>query len=315
MGASTITQTHSGLSPVSEGGLAYKRFIGKGKLRESTRRIGQELWSILQDGEAVVNVSELARRTGYNRKTVYKAFAYFTRFGKVLAVESYHTGQGHPGRPLKYRLNPAYMAEEEQPANSEEKGVSSKRVPPSYQVPQKNLKQDRPRPATDPVFHLNDNDQRLKLTAWLGQTDIDRPPADREKRKLSLAVRLMVPPIIADPLLNALWWRTKAPLRLWRDVIGAVWHGVSAFGASEKALVWAVRHGLKRLNEDGNREAFVQALENEPLEERKRRTERRLQGLRQWRIAQGADCTGDALSWFVEVRRELEKEREALSWT
>jgi len=298
----TKSQSQSELSSTSD------RFLS-GAHRESTRKIGEELWSILKDGPATVNVSDLARRTDHSRSTIYRALTFFQCHGKVLAVDGYHTGQDHPGRPLKYRLNPAFTVQEEQPANSEEKGVSSKRVNPLTNL-QEDQKINLPRPATGPVLPLND--QRLKLTAWLAQANVDRPPPDREKRKLSLVIRLLVPPVIADPLLDALWWRTKAPLRLWRDAIGAVWRGVSAFDASEEALVWTVRHGLKRLAQDGNRKAFLDALENGPLEEQRKRTELRLQGLRQWRIAQGADCTGKALSWFVETRRSLEKEQEAL---
>jgi len=291
---------------------AYNRFLS-GAHRESTRRIGEELWRLLQNGAAVVNISELTRRSGYSRPTIYRALAFFKQFGKVLAVEGYHTGQEHPGRPIKYRLNPTYTVKEEQPTNSEEKGVSSKRVNPS-RTPQKSLKQDLPRPLTDPV-DLKTTDEKKRLTRWLAQADVERPPTDREKRKLSLVIRLLVPPVAADPLLDGLWWRTRAPLRLWRNVLGAVWFGVSAFDASEEELTWAVRHGLKRLNEDGNRKAFLDALENEPLEAKKRRAERRLTGLSQWRIVQGEGCTGEALSWFVEIRRSLEKEQEALSWS
>lgn len=182
-------------------------------------------------------------------------------------------------------------------------------------VLEEGLKQEPPRPSTGTVLQLNDNDQKQKLTAWLAQADVDRPPTDQERRKLSVAVRRMTPPILADPLLGGLWWRVSAPLRLWRDVVGAIWSGVSVFDASNEELTWAVRCGLKRLNEDGNRVAFLSILENGPVEEEKDRIRRRLTGLRQWRIAQGEDCTGEALSWYVETRRSLEKEQEALLWT
>lgn len=295
-------------SPLPNHLFAQKRFLS-GAHRSSTRRIGEELFRLLEDGAAVVNLSEVARRTGYSRPTVYRALTFFTRFGKVLAVDGYHTGQGHSGRPRKYRLNPAYTVQDKETANSEEKGLSSKRVNPST-TPQEDLKHNQPRLSTSPVLQLKDNDQRQKLTAWLAQADVNRPPTDQERRKLSVAVRLMTPPMLADPLLDALWWRVSAPLRLWRDVIGAIWGGVSVPDASEEALVWAVRHGLKHLNEDGDRKAFLDTLENEPLEEEKRRIRRRLTGLRAWRIAQGEDCTGESLSWFVETRRELEKKLE-----
>lgn len=328
-GTDPTLSLRGGLRPLPNCLTAQKRFLS-GARRESTQRIGKELLRLLQDGAAVVNVSELARRTGHSRSTIYRSLAFFQRFGKILAVDGYHTGQGHPGRPIKYRLNPAYTvngktlpskegkvktgkpaAAKESTANSEEKGVSSKRVNPST-TPQEDLKQDLPRLSTSSVLRLNNNDQRQKLTAWLTRADVDRTPTDQERRKLSVAVRLMVPPVVADPLLDALWWRTKTSLRLWRDVIGAIWSGTSAFDASEEELTWIVRHGLKRLEQDGDRQAFLDALQNEPLEAQKRRTERRLQGLGQWRLTQGEDCAGAALSWFVETRRSLERDLETL---
>lgn len=318
-----------GLRPLPNCLTAQERFLS-GARRQSTRRIGEEFWRLLKDGPGVVNLSEVARQTGYSRPTIYKALAFFTRFGKVLAVDGYHTGQEHSGRPRKYRLNPAYTvndktfrsqerkvetgksaAAKESTANSEEKGVSSKRVNPST-TPQEDLKQDLPRLSTSSVLQLNNNDQRQKLTAWLTRADVDRTPTDQERRKLSVTVRLMVPPVVADPLLDVLWWRTKASLRLWRDVIGAIWGGTSAFDASEEELTWIVRHGLKRLEQDGDRKAFLETLQRQPVEAQKRRTERRLQGLGQWRLTQGEDCAGAALSWFVETRRSLERDLETL---
>jgi len=283
-----------------------------GAHRQSTRRIGEELWSILKDGEVVVNLSELARRTGYSRPTVYRALTFFTRFGKVRQIEPRRTGKRRPGI---YTLNPAYLEETRESTTTEEKAVCGVSVNPST-TPQERLKEKPLKPLTDPVLlNENGNDQRLKLTRWLANSDVDRPPTDREKRKLSVAVRLMIPPSLADPLLDALWWRVSAPLRLWRDVIGAVWFGVSVRDASEAVRPGACLKSLQRLEQDGDRTAFVDALENEPEEERKRRIRWRLQGLRQWRIAQGEDCTGERLSWFVEKRAELERKQEALSWT
>ena len=61
-----------------------------------------------------------------------------------------------------------------------------------------------------------------QLTRWLSNADLDRLPTDAEKRKLSQAIRLLVSPSVGevcDSLLNALWWRRYAPLRLWSDVV------------------------------------------------------------------------------------------------
>ena len=269
------------------------------------------MWRLLQDGAgaAVVNISDLARRSGYSRPTIDRALAFFTRFGKVLPIGDYHTGQGHPGRPMKYRFNPTFVAQTRKTSNRQEKGACSKRVNPSYQVPQEDQEINQPRPSTGPGDSKTTSDKK-RLTRWLTQADINQPPTDQERRKLSVAIRLMVPQILVNPLLDVLWWRTKAPLQLWRDVIGAVWFGVSVPDASEKKLVRAVSHGLTCLQQDGDREAFLDALEQGPLEEQARNTERRLEGLKQWRIAQGENCNGERLSWFVETRRELERKLE-----
>jgi len=283
------------------------RFLS-GAHRKSTRHIGEALWSILQDGAAVVNLSEVARRSGYSRPTIYRALAFFQRHGKVRQIEPRRTGKRRPGI---YTLNPAYLEEVRESATVEEKSLCGVSVNPST-TPQEDQKINQPRPTTGSVLQLNDNDQRLKRTAWLARADVDRPPTEQEKRKLSFEVRLMIPPIVADPLLDALWQRSKAPLRLWRDVIGAIWGGVSVSDASEKDVLWCIRHGLKRLQQDGDRKAFLDALKGEPLKARLERTERRLRGLRAWWIAQGENCVGEILSWCVEMRRELKKELEAI---
>lgn len=109
-------------------------------------------------------------------------------------------------------------------------------------------------------------DSRLEkvaqLTQWLKDAFPDRLPSEQEKRKLSAAVRLLVSPKIADPLLADLWWRKKAPLRLWRDAIGAIWNGVfPPENLSDEELTWRVRRGLKNLLATGDRQAFKAALE------------------------------------------------------
>ena len=266
------------------------------------------MWSILRDGPAVVNLSEVARCTGHSRSTIYRALTFFKRFGKVITVDGYHVGQAHPGRPIKYRLNPAYSEEIRESATAQEKGISSKRVSPST-IPQEELQQNLPRPATGPVTEI---DTRENLTRWLGKADVSQFPTDREKRKLSHAIRERVSPSVADPLLDALWWKTKARLQLWRDVISAIKPGVSALDVPKREMLWRIRTGLQRLERNGDRRAFLQMLEGRSAEQQKGRIQRRLRGLSKWHSAQGEEVTGQRLSWFVEHREALKKEQQRL---
>jgi hypothetical protein len=81
-----------------------ERFLS-GAPRASTRAIGEALWSRLKDGPATVNVSQVARETGYSKPTVYKALSFYTKFMKVFPVAGYSVGDS-PGRPRLYDINP-----------------------------------------------------------------------------------------------------------------------------------------------------------------------------------------------------------------
>jgi len=167
---------------------------------------------MLRDGAAVVNISELARRTGYSRPTIYRALIFFTRFGKVRQIQAQRTGKRRPGI---YTLNPAYLEEMRESATAEEKGVSAASVNLSYKALQEDQETNQLKPSTGPADPKTTSDKK-RLTGWLAQADVNRPPTARERRKLSVAIRLMISQDVANPLLDALWWRTKAPLRLWR---------------------------------------------------------------------------------------------------
>jgi len=82
----------------------------KGATRESTRAVGGWLWDHLRDCPqgGPVNVSAVARELGLARLTVRRGLEAFTRWGRVLPVADYETGS-HPGRPLAYKLHPAYL--------------------------------------------------------------------------------------------------------------------------------------------------------------------------------------------------------------
>lgn len=180
------------------------------------------------------------------------------------------------------------------------------------------------------------------LTRWVKDAPADSWPSEREKRKLSAAVRLLIPSSrIVDTLLAGLWWRKRAPLRLWRDTIAAVWQGVSIPEAvSDKELIWRVRRGLKDLLNTGDRKAFKATLEAPPpspsqeeVEGKLKRVTARLKGIREkypeWKaeaVRTGVCPTcGEPVTqyeieegfhacarWWNYLEEDLIREREAL---
>ena len=65
-------------------------------------------------------------------------------------------------------------------------------------------------------------DRLFALVNWLKRADLDRLPTAGEKRKLSRAIRLLAVPSVegvGDSLIDALWWRSHATLRLWNAVV------------------------------------------------------------------------------------------------
>ena len=110
--------------------------------------------------------------------------------------------------PLARPLRPSYQREEVLPNTAKDKTIDK-----DFSTL---------RACSEGLRPLHDAEQ---LTRWLSQADLDRLPTAREKRKLSHAIRLLASASVegvADALLSALWWRTHAPLRLWRDAIDAV---------------------------------------------------------------------------------------------
>jgi len=85
-----------------------------------------------------------------------------------------------------------------------------------------------------------------RLVGWLEHTDLNRIPSDNERRKLSAAIRRIAPPDAADAVLDALWWRVHAPLRLWRAAFISLRE--SPPGACNRSLIGWARHLLKQLS-------------------------------------------------------------------
>ena len=93
---------HNNPSPID-------RFL-HGVRRESTRKIGLALFSMLSSGPRVVNYSQLARLTGYSQTTVTRAIKFFSRFGKVSRINERHTGSR---RPCMHKLHPSFTETQE----------------------------------------------------------------------------------------------------------------------------------------------------------------------------------------------------------
>lgn len=132
--------------------------------RPSTRRFGEWVWhklSAYPDG-APLNISEAARELGLSRTCIYRSLKFFTRFGRLLPVENYRTGNSHPGRPRAYRLHPSYFVDK--------KRDSAKRV---------NLSSTSPRKAKNEKSSHSDIHRR-PLEVELSQ--LKRPVSEKARR-------------------------------------------------------------------------------------------------------------------------------------
>ena len=185
----------------------------------------------------------------YSHTTVDKAIKWLISHRLMIKVQS---GRGR-GCASRYFIRWSFTYKS---LKGRQKSVNLKNGNPDPSI-RYLRRRNREKPLKDPR-----SEKVARLTGWLKNASPDRPPFDREKRKLSAAVRLLVPPKLADPLLADLWWRRKAPLRLWRDAIGAIWNGISPpENLSGEELTWRIRRGLKNLSVTGDRQAFKAALE------------------------------------------------------
>lgn len=280
--------------------LARARFL-RGARRASTQTVGGMIFALLANGPAVVNVAELGRQTGLSRPTVGRAVAFFARFGRITLDEDWQQGHGHPGRPARYALHPSFTA---CVGNCD----SAKRVNPN------NSRESKPRTPLKATERTAED-----LASFVRFENPQLVPTARQRRRLSAALRLQVAPALADALLAELWRRTRAPLSLWRDAIGAVWTDPPSSSSldDDDELTWRVRLGLRDLAADGDRGRFLRTITGAPsaataAEREQRRAAARLAGLERWRQAE-TNLDGDRLGWFVEIRRELERVAEGLS--
>jgi len=281
------------------------RFVSGGT-RRSQQVIGLALWKRLKDGPAVVNVCALAKECGLSRTTVYRAIAFLMKYGKLQHVPGYSAGRGHPGRPQMYAIRPDLL--------EAEKALQERQNAERVHLSNNSSIQER----EEEPLKAQPSDRVDSLTSWLAKADLSRKPTHREKRKLSAALRLLVPPSLADPLLAELWWRSHASLRLWADAISAVWRGFrSPIELPAEDITWVIRVELAKLREDGDRMGFRKALqdgfERKLLERQLARVRTRERGLKQWRQRQHDE--GKGLSWFFRKRHELEMKHERLEET
>ncbi len=81
----------------------------KGASRESTRQFGLWAWQQLDSKPegAALNMRQAARDLQLSRESIRRAVAFYLRFGRLIRERDYGE-RAVPGRPLTYRLHPAY---------------------------------------------------------------------------------------------------------------------------------------------------------------------------------------------------------------
>jgi len=267
-------------------GIAYRKH-GRG-LWKSTRTIGVTLFHTLKKGPQVLNIAQLARDTGYSRPTVYRALAYFSRFGKIEPIDQRRTGKR---RPCKYKLHDSYT-EKQEAAKPQEKGRCSF----SVNLQRRESKDIKPTKGLCPSFSI-DSFKNTPKSQHFNQTD---------KRRLSFLARRSCQSEVVSAVLSVLWQR---------DAVAGVWleaiRGLQNLSIDEpvKELVWRARKGIAALIGGLDREGFEAVMldrpanEQEAVEREVAELDRRLRGLTKWGARHG--CT----SWFVEKQAKLEKEK------
>lgn len=263
-------------------GIAYRK---QGHtLRKSTYIIGVTLFYMLREGPSIVNYSQLARDTGYSRPVIYRALAYFSRFGKVSRTNERRTGKR---RPCEYKLHDSFTEKQEAP-KPQEKGRCE------FSVNSHSIKSKDINPTKARIELLKESFNRIPR---------QNPLTERQKRTGAFLIRFERKRGLVSGLVDSLWQR---------DCVAGVWQDVST--GLQGLGVGSVSDGrartaIKALVQGATVKAFRAIMQDEPANEEeasKREVaeiDRRLQGLRKWGARHG--CT----SWFVEKRAELEKER------
>ena len=287
---------------------SLRRFVGMrmylGRGRPATARVLTLVFLDLVNGPAIVNVSDLSRRAGASRPTVYRALHFVSEpergQPKLIRLDQRATG---PRRPGRWQIRPDILESQ----TTLKHGPSAASVNLGDPIEAKdNFQTSSPETGhesaltSSPLLGVppaaghpgNTEADPKSLLAWMGSpsVDLDRTPTFSERRKMAAALRLAedVNCGIADAVLNALFWRRSAPLRVWKATILALLDagdrftrpapprhfggGIVEIGwqappehwsrQSSTELAWRARHGLKILCADPAAvAAFLTAVE------------------------------------------------------
>jgi len=253
-------------------GIAYRK---QGHtLRKSTYIIGVTLFYMLREGPSIVNYSQLARDTGYSRPVIYRALAYFSRFGKVSRTNERRTGKR---RPCEYKLHDSFTEKQEAP-KPQEKGRCE------FSVNSHSIKSKDINPTKARIELLRESFNLIPR---------QNPLTHKQKKTAAFLIRFERNKGLVSGLLDALWRR---------DCVASVWQDVST--GLQGLGVGSVSDGRARTAV----KALVQGkgiVEFRAIMEGKVDIQRRLAGAWRWQNRH-PECS----YWFGELRNRLEKGRE-----
>ena len=252
------------------------------------------LYSTLISGPQVINVSHLAKDTGYSRPIVYRALSFFSRFGKISRIDERRTGDR---RPCMHKLHPSYT-EKQEPAKLQEEGRCgvSVNLEPRRSLRTKDFKKNKTKDTQSSSSSL-ESYKNVQKTFQL---------MPRDKKKLSAIARKTCELGPISAVLTVLWQR-NAVGGVWLTAIRAL-QGLT-IDAQPEELLWRSRKAISGLiggqNEDGFKATMLNEVSREEATQREvAKFQRRLVGLRKWWIENRVD---DYESWYVEMRASLER--------
>jgi len=218
-----------------------RRFLGRrvasGRGLRSTATILTFVYvfSLRFGGYSLIDVSEVARATGFTRPTVYKALRYVAapKVGrpKLERVAPRSTGPRRPGKwALREGIVPTLA---ELHAAGESARVRQLRARCKANVDKENYQTSRHTSGPDSLNCLSSQGTAAPCTPtrttepqdllrWLDSSslDLDRVPLFGERRKMAAALHLSaVDRRIADVTLDGLMWRRSLPIKVWRSAI------------------------------------------------------------------------------------------------
>jgi len=222
---------------------SLRRFLGlrmyQGHGRPATARVLTLVFLALVDGPVILNVSDLSRRAGVSRPTTYRALRFVAAptvgRPKLVRLDPRSTG---PRRPGRWQIRPDILenaevrrAQENAASAASVNSKDSREAERQNQTSSPETGRDDTRTSPSTLLGLRPaaghpcNDEAASLVQWLDDPNVNlgRPASFAESRKLAAAVRLVADRRLADPLLAALFWRTRTlPLAAWRAAIHAI---------------------------------------------------------------------------------------------